>query len=93
MGAACRVTLALLIWEFLHALSSEKSAPRFPVSAKPVRALIEMDSVILSVMLAVFLWSTFSRDLSFFSGLEQNPSSSEHWTTAFLPPIPHPTWC
>lgn len=44
MGAARRVTLALLIWEFLHALVGEKSAPSFPVPAKPIRTLIEMDS-------------------------------------------------
>lgn len=94
MGAAHRVTLALLTGEFLHALDSENSAPSFPVSAKTVRALIELDSGDYTVSSAccVSLEHFQQRSLS-FSGLEKNPNSSEGWTTASLPPIPHPTWC
>lgn len=87
MGAARRVTLALLIWEFLHALDGEKSAPSFPVSAKPERALIEMDSGDYTGSSACCIsLEHFQQSSLFFSGLEKNPNNSEHWTAASLPP-------
>lgn len=86
MGAAHRVTLALLIWEFLHVLSSEKPTPSFPVFAKPERALIEMDGGDYTVSSACCVsLEHFQQRSLFFSGLEQNPSSSEHQTSASLP--------